>query len=92
MILLIGTLVLVGACAESETPEAASETFAGSADLSPEQLGELGAQIANDPDRADQILTERGLDRESFEAAIRDVTESPDDSKRYAEAFRQARG
>lgn len=90
LLLLIGALVLVGACADTEMP--ANEQIVGSAELSPEQLGEIGAQIANEPDRADQILTDRGLDRESFETAIREVTEDAEESKRYAEAFEQARG
>lgn len=90
LILLIGSLLLLGACSGDETP---NEQLAGSAaELSPEQLGELGARIAEDPDRADQILAERGLDRDSFESAIREVTEDAEESKRYAEAFEQARG
>jgi hypothetical protein len=60
--------------------------------LTPEQLGELGAQIKKDPARADELLAQRHLTRESFEKAIRDVTEDADASKRYAASYRKAGG
>jgi hypothetical protein len=90
---LVVTLALLGACSnepqqsmsKSEPrPAVSSET------LTPEQLGELGAEIRKDPARADEILARRGLNSQSFEKAIRDVTESPDASKRYAESYRKA--
>jgi hypothetical protein len=58
--------------------------------LTPEQLGEIGAEIRKDPGRAEEILSRRGLDRRSFEKQIRDVTEDPDAAKRYAEAYRKS--
>jgi hypothetical protein len=57
--------------------------------LTPEQLGELGAQLSKNPDRADELLKQQGLTRDSFEKAVRDVTESADASKRYAAAYRR---
>ncbi len=58
--------------------------------LTPEQLGELGAQIRREPTRAEELLASRGLTEQTFEKAIRDVTENPDASKRYATAYRKA--
>jgi hypothetical protein len=59
-------------------------------EMTPEELGELGAQIRKTPDRADALLSQHGLTKESFEAQIRKITENPDESKRYAEAYRKA--
>lgn len=58
--------------------------------LTPEQLGELGAQMRKEPSRAQELLASRGLTEQSFEKAIREVTENPDASKRYAAAYRKA--
>ena len=77
------------AAATSPQPEAAA-TQQAAHDMTPEQLGELGAQIGKTPDRADALLTQHGLTKESFEAQIRKITENPDASKRYAEAYRKA--
>lgn len=90
---LVLTLALSAACKNDETRTTANEPAvapAAGANLTPEQLGELGARMRKDPARAQEILTRHGLDQESFEKAIRDVTENPDASKRYAEAYRKA--
>ena len=89
-------LALAGGCkqdqgetasvAANEPPQAA----AAQSDLTPEQLGELGAQIGKNPDQASALLTKHGLTKESFEAKIRKITENPDASKRYAAAYRKA--
>lgn len=87
-------LLLVIACGGKET--ASSSTVAAepagqtAAALTPEQLGELGASIQKEPARADELLSQRGLTQESFERAIREVTENPDSSKRYAASFKKA--
>jgi len=94
---LVLTLALLAAC-NSEPAQTASATqsapapAAGAAApaLTPEQLGELGAQLRKDPARADEILAQRGMSQQAFEKAIRDVTENPEASKRYAEAYRKA--
>ncbi len=64
-------------------PAAATQT------LTPEQLGELGGLIKNNPDRANELLTQHNMTRESFEKAVRDVTENVDASKRYTAAYRK---
>ena len=92
---LVLTLAFGVACSNERKETAAGEPAAqapaaSAASLTPEQLGELGAQMRKDPARAGEILTERGLTKQSFEQAIRDVTENPDAAKRYAEAYRKA--
>jgi hypothetical protein len=59
--------------------------------MSPEQLGELGAQIKKHPKDANKLLSDHGLTEASFEKAIRQVTQDPDASKRYAAAFKKAK-
>jgi predicted transcriptional regulator len=93
IVTLVLTLTFAGACggrektASNSTPAPAASK---SASLSPEQLGELGAQIQKNPDRAQELLTHHGLTPESFEKEIRAVTENPDASRRYAAAYRKA--
>jgi hypothetical protein len=93
---MVVLLALAGGCNQDDrngSVAAASKPAAEAApahELTPEQMGELGAQIRKQPDRAESLLTERGLTRESFEAQIRKITENPDASKRYAEAYRKA--
>lgn len=78
--------------ATSERTEAPRSTAAVNAEeLTPEELGELGARIEKQPDQAKQLLAEKKLDEKSFEAQIRKVTESPAASKRYAEAYKKAK-
>lgn len=90
------SLALAGGCrnetttASSGTAPATQQTAAAS-NLSPEQLGELGARIQKAPADAPRLLAEHNLTEASFEAAIRQVTESPDASKRYTAAFRKVK-
>ena len=59
-------------------------------EMTPEQLGELGAQIKKEPSRAQELLSARGLDDQSFEKAIRKISQDPVASKRYAAAYKNA--
>jgi hypothetical protein len=68
---------------------ATSNTAQASA-LSPEDLGTLGAQIKKQPNDADKLLAERGLNEQSFAAAIRKVSEDPSSAKRYTAAYKKA--
>ena len=97
--IIVVLLAFAGGCnqdqkasvAASDQPRAeAVQARASSGELTPEQLGELGAQIRKEPDRAEALLSEHHLTKESFEAQIRKITENPDASKRYAEAYRKA--
>ena len=94
-------IVLAAGCknqsASSSTPSTASNTQATSAaapsqasSLSPEDLGTLGAQIKKQPNDADKLLAERGLNEQSFAAAIRKVSEDPTQAKRYTAAYKRA--
>jgi hypothetical protein len=96
---MVALLALAGGCnnqsdnaTAGNQPAAATAPVAQTAahELTPEQLGALGAQIRKEPGRAEALLTEHGLTRQTFEAQIRKVTENPDASKRYAEAYRKA--
>lgn len=92
---MVVLLALAGACKQNEVATSADQSTpaaqsAASHELTPEQLGELGAQIRKTPDRAKDLLGQHGLTEATFEAQIRKVTENPDASKRYAEAYKKA--
>jgi hypothetical protein len=92
---LLALALIAGGCrkeanAPSSTTAPVATTAAANAALTPEQLGELGANIRKDPANADSLLARHHLTRQQFEQAIRDVTENVDTAKRYAEAFRKA--
>jgi hypothetical protein len=97
MVRITATFLLLAAIAcggreQQQTTATASQQEPGdvaAAKLTPEQLGELGAKMRKDPARAQELLTQHGLTEETFEKAIRDVTEDPAASKRYAEAYRR---
>jgi hypothetical protein len=87
-------LLLLGiGCGGDESPASTADLQAqpetAAAKLTPEKLGEIGAQIEKEPQRADEILTQHGLTRESFEREIRTVTENVDSARRYAAAYRK---
>ena len=88
------SLALVACNNNSDQPSSAAtpanEAVVAKANLTPEQLGAIGAEIRKSPDQAKQILARHNMDEASFEQAIRDVTENTDASKRYAEAYRKA--
>jgi len=94
---LLLLVALGGACnqksdtANVDTKETSAATSVASSQvLTPEQLGELGAKIRKTPDRAHELLSEHGLTEQTFESQIRKVTEDPEASKRYAEAYKKA--
>lgn len=74
----------------TSSPSSNTEATASQANLTPEELGELGAQIKKNPADAQKLLTEKGLTEQSFEQAIRKVAENPEESKRYAAAYKKA--
>ena len=101
MTLALCALLLAGACsndqpaattnASGNTPAVAGQQAAATtADLTPEQLGELGAQIRKNPADAKQLLTQHGLDEQKFEQAVRKVSEDPAAAKRYSESYKKA--
>ena len=76
---------------ESGTVSSAAPSVKSAADLTPEQMGEIGARITKNAARSKEILREHGLDEKTFEEKIRAITESPEASRRYAAAFRKAK-
>jgi len=86
------SMVVAAACNNNATsnPQASGPAVAAAQRLSPEQLGALGAKIRKHPADAQKILSGEGLTERSFEQAVRKIAESPDDSKRYAAAYKKA--
>jgi len=86
-------MVLALGCKQNQTASNAEEygqPTAVAQNLTPEQLGELGAKIKNHPKDARKLLSEKGLTEQSFEQAVRKVAENPDQSKRYAAAYKKS--
>ena len=101
--LAIVTLVVAASCKNNASSTTASQTDtsataqsssrssgSSSSSLTPEQLGSLGAQIKKQPNDADKLLSDHGLNEQSFAAAVRKVSESPADAKRYTAAYKSA--
>ena len=90
LVLMIGCKNQSNNSASNATPDNNSVSAAQQTNLSPEELGELGAKIKKNPKDAEKLLSEKGLTEPQFEQAVRKVSESPDQSKRYAEAYKKA--
>ena len=94
--LALMALLVAGACTNDEktatagSSEPASAAVTTNQELTPEELGELGAQIRKNPDNARQLLTARGLDEQTFEQAVRKVSEDPAAANRYSESYKKA--
>ena|SRR5438128_12544843 len=84
-------LLLLGGCKQrttTQTVETPSTTVVTT--MTPEELGQLGAEIKKKPAEAKRILSEHGLDEASFEKAIRRVSSNIEESRRYAAAYKKA--
>lgn len=101
MAFALSALLITGACANdqktasnvdttSTTAVSAGTPVTQQADLTPEELGALGAEIKKNPNDAKRLLSQRGLDDVKFEQAVRKVSEDPDASRRYAESYKKA--
>ena len=93
---LVVLLALAGGCNQKkqqtagvESPQTEATTKAAHS-MTPEELGELGAQIRKNPDRTAELLKDHGMTEKSFEVEIRKVTEDPEASKRYAAAYKKS--
>jgi ABC-type enterochelin transport system substrate-binding protein len=75
--------------ASSQQP-VATEQAQTQNNLTPEQLGEIGAKIKKNPSDANKILADHGLDQASFEKAIRQVASDPAASRRYRDAYKKS--
>lgn len=94
LLFVLLTLPFWAACNgdDGETPAPRAGEDVAAADLSPKELGALGAELYRSPDRAEQILADRGIDPDEFEAAVREVAADTGDAREYAEAFGEAEG
>lgn len=88
----LALLTLVGCSAEESTMTETETQAEVAVDITPEELGELGARIRKEPARAEEFLSERGLTDESYEQAIREVSEDGDSARRYADALEAVEG
>jgi hypothetical protein len=88
--LILMTLVIVAVSAACGPQEPRVTTATTAVVHSPEELGRIGAEINRSPERADEILSQNGLDAASFEQEVRKVSEQQDSAQRYSESFRQA--
>ena len=90
LIVCLMLLATVACKNEQTTDTTAAQTSVAQKQLSPEQLGELGAKIQKNPTDAEKLLTEHGLTQDAFQQAVRKVAESPEQSKQYAAGFKRA--
>lgn len=61
------------------------------ADLTAEELGEVGAKVWLKPEEADEILDGYGLTMEEFEQALNDVSSDSEKSRQYSRSFTETR-
>src|SRR2546423_9648325 len=92
------TLVLTFGCKDKSSTNSSSSassqqpvaTEQQAQSLTPEQLGEIGAQIKKHPKDATKIPSDHGLTESSFEKQIRQVASDPAASRRYRDAYKKA--
>jgi hypothetical protein len=90
LIISLMLVVALGCQKETTTTTPAGETAVAQKALGPEELGDLGARIQKNPGEAEKLLAQHGLTEESFQQAVRKVAENPEESKRYAAAYKRA--
>lgn len=78
-------MILASGCDSSPAPIDPTPTVEHA--MTAQELGRLGAEIRNTPERADQILSEHGMTAEQLETEVRRVAADPEQSKAYREAF-----
>ena len=83
------SLVLTFGCKQKTESYQPVATEQQAQNLSPEQLGEIGAQIKKHPSNANKILSDHGLTEASFEKEIRKVASDPAASRRYRDAYKK---
>jgi hypothetical protein len=80
---LVLVLALAGGCGEAEPPPELPETR----ELTLDELGRLGGEIYNEPERVEAILEAAGLTPEEFEKRVRKITNDPVLSREYSRGF-----
>lgn len=90
-LVLAAALLVPLACSEREQTTTAQQTNAPAMqqNAEPEELGRIGARIAKEPKKADQIIAAAGMTREQFEATIRQISASPEQSREYARGYEE---
>lgn len=78
LILIPALVLLLAGCSDSADAPV---------ELSPEQLGELGAQIYNSANDAPRFLSEAGISEEEFRRQIHQLSLDPEKAHRYREAL-----
>lgn len=97
---MLGALALTAAlgmagCADDEAVASEAEAAAAEiepGDTSPEALGRIGAELAEDPARTRAVLAQAGLTWEDYEEAVRAVAADVELARRYEQAYRAAGG
>lgn len=55
--------------------------------LSAEKLGEIAAEIRNQPEKVESILEDNKLSRGAFEERVREISQEPKLARRYRKSF-----
>jgi hypothetical protein len=74
----------------TQQPVSTEQSAQAQNNVTPEQLGEIGAQIKKHPSDTDKILSDHGLTQASFEKEIRRVASDPAASRRYRDAYKKS--
>lgn len=80
ILLLIVTFTLSG-CASKVTT---------SSGYSPEELGQIGAKISENPDNSRNILLQYDMSESEFRGAVREIASKPKLARRYHLAYLEA--
>ena len=87
------SLVLTFGCNQKSSSSASAPqqgvTTEQATNLTPEQLGEIGAKIKKHPSDVNKILADNGLTQASFEKEIRKVSSDPAAARRYRDAYKK---
>ncbi|MHB0970603.1 MAG: hypothetical protein ACYC7A_01805 [Thermoanaerobaculia bacterium] len=88
---LAAALLVPLACSEREQVTTGEQTNAPAVQQNkePEELGRIGARIAKEPKKADEIIADAGMTREQFEATIRQISANPEQSREYARGYEE---
>jgi hypothetical protein len=91
---LLLSLGIFGAACQDEvaTSDSTTAESVDAGELSPDELGRIGARLHEAPDDAEAILADEGITWEDYQAAVREVSADVESAQRYSEAFHAANG
>lgn len=84
--LIVAVVVVTLSACQGDAHEATR-----TANLTAEELGEVGAKVWREPEQADDILDRYGLTMEEFEQALNDVSSNSEKSRQYSQSFTETR-